>query len=342
MANGLPDGTAGPEADGCGGTAAHTGPAAGGPGRAGERHTDGRICVEGLTLIYNSGLAYETKAVDDVSFTIESGEFVAVIGHTGSGKSSLIQQLNGILKPTAGSVFIGDVEITDKGAKKGRRKKKGGRMASLADIRKEVGLVFQYPEYQLFDETVRKDVSFGPVNLGLEEDAVEARVREALGLVGLDFDEFAERSPFELSGGQKRRVAIAGVIAMKPGILILDEPTAGLDPKAHADILEMVRTIRGQTGSTIILVTHNMGDVAAMADRVLVMDKGRLVLDGRPSEIFSDGGFLRSVGLGLPPAARMAEILKARGFDAGREVLTEEILTARIKSRLTATGEASL
>ena len=293
------------------------------------------IRAENLTLIYNSGLAYETKAVDDVSFTIDDGSFVSVIGHTGSGKSTLVQQLNGILKPTSGKIFIDETDITDKSVKKGRGRK-GAKGPNLADIRKQVGLVFQYPEYQLFDETVYKDVSFGPRNLGLEKDEIDRRVKEAMELVGMGFDEFAKRSPFDLSGGQKRRVAIAGVIAMEPKALILDEPTAGLDPKAHADVLDMVREIHQRRKGIIILVSHNMGDVAELSDRILVMDKGKLVKDGSPAEVFADGGFLNSIGLGLPPAARMAGLLSARGFDAGKGSLTLEELAVRVAAGLKA------
>ncbi|MDR0817889.1 MAG: energy-coupling factor transporter ATPase [Clostridiales Family XIII bacterium] len=255
------------------------------------------IRVQNLTHVYNRGLAYETKAIDDVSFTIEDGELIGIVGHTGSGKSTLIQHLNGILKPDSGSIFIGDTEITAKGAK-------------LYELRKRVGLVFQYPEYQLFEETVSLDVSFGPKNLGLSQEEIAVRVREAIELVNLDFADIENRSPFELSGGQKRRVAIAGVIAMRPDILILDEPTAGLDPKAHADILNMIESIREQTGCTIILVSHNMGDIAAMSTRVFVMDSGRLTKTGTPAEIFADNGYLHSIGLGLPPAAEVLEMVR--------------------------------
>ncbi|MDR2157633.1 MAG: energy-coupling factor transporter ATPase [Clostridiales Family XIII bacterium] len=267
------------------------------------------IRVEHLTHIYNKGLAYETKAVDDVGFTVEDGEFIGIIGHTGSGKSTLIQHLNGILKPESGRIFVGDVEITAKNIK-------------MNQIRKRVGLVFQYPEYQLFEATVRSDVAFGPGNLGLPEDEIEDRVREALRLVGLDFSTYADRSPFELSGGQKRRVAIAGVIAMRPEVLILDEPTAGLDPKAHGDILRMVRSVRDRTSGIVILVSHNMSDVAEMADRVFVMDRGRLVRAAAPAEVFAEADFLRSIGLDVPPATRMANTLMGEGFAPDRTILT--------------------
>ncbi|MDR3225925.1 MAG: energy-coupling factor transporter ATPase [Clostridiales Family XIII bacterium] len=264
-----------------------------------------KIKVEHLTHTYNAGLAYETKAVDDVSFEVADGEFIGIIGHTGSGKSTLIQHLNGILKPDSGRILIGDTDITDKAVK-------------MPEIRKRVGLSFQYPEYQLFEETVYKDIAFGPKNLGLSGDAVDERVREAMDMVNLDFDEIAERSPFELSGGQKRSAAIAGVIAMRPDVLILDEPTAGLDPRSHEDILNMIRSVRQRTGSVVILVSHNMGDIAAMSDRVFVMDSGKLVRAGTPAEIFADADYLRSVGLGLPPATEMAERLDQgeQGFGA--------------------------
>jgi energy-coupling factor transport system ATP-binding protein len=272
------------------------------------------IKVENLTHVYNKGLAYETRAVDDVSFTVNDGELIGIIGHTGSGKSTLIQHLNGILKPDSGRIFIGDAEITAKNVK-------------MTQIRKRVGLVFQYPEYQLFEETVYRDIAFGPKNLGLSGDEIDERVRESMHLVGLDFATYAERSPFELSGGQKRRAAIAGVIAMRPEALILDEPTAGLDPKAHGDILNMVRSIRDRTAGIVILVSHNMGDIAEMADRVFVMDRGKLTRSGAPSEIFADEAFLKSIGLGVPPAARMANALAAGGLAANRIILTLGELT---------------
>jgi energy-coupling factor transport system ATP-binding protein len=258
------------------------------------------IRIRNLSHTYNAGLAYETKAVDDVSFDVADGEFSGVIGHTGSGKSTLIQHLNGILKPDSGHIWIDDVEITEKGVK-------------MHEVRKRVGMSFQYPEYQLFEETVYKDIAFGPRNLGLSDGEIDERVREAMAAVNLPFDEMAERSPFELSGGQKRRAAIAGVIAMRPGVLILDEPTAGLDPKSHADILSMIRSVKGRTGGIVILVSHNMGDIASMSDRVFVMDMGRLVRTGAPAEVFADAEYLRGIGLGLPPATEMALLLGLTG-----------------------------
>jgi energy-coupling factor transport system ATP-binding protein len=268
------------------------------------------IRVERLTHIYNKGLAYETKAVDDVSFEINDGEFIGVIGHTGSGKSTLIQHLNGILKPDSGHIWIDDIDITEKGVK-------------LHEIRRRVGLSFQYPEYQLFEESVYKDIAFVPKNLGLPDEEIDERVREAISLVNLDFDEIAERSPFELSGGQKRSVAIAGVIAIKPGVLILDEPTAGLDPKSHEDILNMIRSLRERTGNIVIFVSHNMGDIAALSDRVFVMDCGRLTRAGAPQEIFADADYLRGIGLGLPPATEMAERLGLSAAEAQPELEPE-------------------
>ena len=220
------------------------------------------IRVENLKHIYEKGMPTESLALDDVSFEVEDRQLFGIIGHTGSGKSTLLQHLNGLLKPDEGKIEIGGVDITEPGI-------------SMTEIRKRIGLVFQYPEYQLFEETVAKDVAFGPKNLGLSEAEAEERVREALELVGLDYELFKDRSPFDLSGGQKRRVAIAGVIAMKPEVLILDEPTAGLDPKAHKDVLAMVEEVHRITGNITILVSHNMADIARLSDKILVIDNGR-------------------------------------------------------------------
>ncbi len=270
-----------------------------------------QIQVRNLTHIYSEGMPYESVALEDISFDINKGEFVGVIGHTGSGKSTLIQHLNGLLKPKSGSILIDGVDITGKDVK-------------MRDIRRKIGLVFQYPEYQLFEETVHKDVAFGPLNLGLSQEETDQRVAEAIGLVGLDYEEIANRSPFELSGGQKRRVAIAGVIAMKPEILILDEPTAGLDPKAHADILRMVERIHEVQQNSIILVSHNMGDIARLAGKVLVMDRGRLALTGTPGEVFRQADLLESLGLGLPPATYLMRELQSKGVPVSGDILTME------------------
>lgn len=276
-----------------------------------------QIQVKNLTHIYSEGTPYESAALTGVSFEIEAGEFAGIIGHTGSGKSTLIQHLNGLLKPKSGNILIDGIDITAKDVK-------------LREIRRRIGLVFQYPEYQLFEETVSKDVAFGPLNLGLTQEEAEERVAEALGLVGLDYKEIADRSPFELSGGQKRRAAIAGVLAMRPRILILDEPTAGLDPKAHSDILQMVERIHSIQNNTIILVSHNMGDIARLADRVLVMDRGKLVLTGSPPEVFQQAGLLESMGLGLPPAAYLMRELRSRGVPVSTDILTIETAEAEL------------
>ncbi|MBR3374434.1 MAG: energy-coupling factor transporter ATPase, partial [Firmicutes bacterium] len=234
------------------------------------------IKVTKLNHIYDKGMPTEQKALTDVSFEIADGELVGIIGHTGSGKSTLLQHLNGLLKASSGSIEIGGTDITRPGV-------------SMVEIRKKVGLVFQYPEYQLFEVSVAKDVAYGPGNLGLSQEEIDKRVREAIALVGLDYEKVKDRSPFELSGGQKRAVAIAGVVAMKPEVLILDEPTAGLDPRAHKDILRMIREVHEKTGNITILVSHNMGDVAEMADKVMVIDGGKLVIMGTPEEVFSQG-----------------------------------------------------
>lgn len=265
------------------------------------------ITVENLTYTYSKGMPNETRALEDVSFRLEPGEFAAIIGHTGSGKSTLVQQLNGLLRPDSGKITVGEVCITDPSAK-------------MTEVRRKVGLVFQYPEYQLFEETVAKDVAFGPKQVGITGEELEQVVADSIRLTGLDYEEVKERSPFELSGGQKRRVAIAGVLAMKPEILILDEPTAGLDPSAHRDVLDLIRRIHRQEDMTILLVSHNMGDIAELVDRVLVMNRGRLVMNGTPAEVFARGEQLREMGLGQPPATEFMERLKERmpGIDAAQ------------------------
>lgn len=265
------------------------------------------ITVENLTYTYSKGMPNETRALEDVSFRLEPGEFAAIIGHTGSGKSTLVQQLNGLLRPDSGKITVGEVCITDPSTK-------------MTEVRRKVGLVFQYPEYQLFEETVAKDVAFGPKQVGMTGEKLDRVVADSIRLTGLDYEEVKERSPFELSGGQKRRVAIAGVLAMKPEILILDEPTAGLDPSAHRDVLDLIRRIHRQEDMTILLVSHNMGDIAELADRVLVMNRGRLVMNGTPAEVFARGEQLREMGLGQPPATEFMERLKERmpGIDTAQ------------------------
>jgi energy-coupling factor transporter ATPase len=270
---------------------------------------DPAVKATDLVHIYGQGTPYETIALEGINFTIEKGTFAGIIGHTGSGKSTLIQHLNGLLKPHSGKVHIDGLDITDKEVR-------------MRDIRRKIGLVFQYPEYQLFEETVAKDIAFGPSNLGLPQEEIARRVRESLELVGLDFDEISERSPFDLSGGQKRRVAIAGVLAMRPEVLILDEPTAGLDPKAHKDILNLIRKVHEKEGNTIILVSHNMGDIAELADQVLVMDQGRLVMNGTPEEVFSQAHELHRMGLGLPSATEFIELMRLKGAEMDPKALT--------------------
>ncbi|WBW50486.1 energy-coupling factor transporter ATPase [Peptoniphilus equinus] len=243
--------------------------------------------VRDLVHIYNPGSTFEKRALNGVNFSIESGEFVGLIGHTGSGKSTLIQHLNGLLKPTGGSIVIDGEDIAGKDVK-------------LADVRKKVGLVFQYPEYQLFEETIERDIAFGPKNQGLSADEVTERVKEAMNAVGLDYDDMKDRSPFELSGGQKRRVAIAGVLAMMPKLLILDEPTAGLDPHGRDEILQEIKDIFKKRDITIIVVSHSMEDIAEVADRIIVMTGGTVMMDDAPREIFKREDELVAIGLGVP------------------------------------------
>lgn len=269
------------------------------------------IKIEGLTHIYNPNSPFETKALDNINLKIQQGEFIGLIGHTGSGKSTLTQHLNGLLKPNAGKIYVNDIDITDKGIK-------------LGDIRKKVGLVFQYPEHQLFEETVYKDIAFGPINLGLKEKEVEDRVKEAMKLVKLPFNEIKDRSPFELSGGQRRRVAIAGVLAMKPEVLILDEPTAGLDPKGRDDILEQIKSFHQQMKNTVILVSHSMEDIAKLVDRIIVMHRGKVALTGTAGYVFQQVDTLESIGLGIPQISYLVKRLKEAGIQLREDIFTVE------------------
>lgn len=250
------------------------------------------IIARHLTHIYSKGLPDETVALDDISFEVSDGECIGIIGHTGSGKSTLLQHLNGLLKPHSGEIIVSDMNIGDGSVKK-------------VDISRNVGLVFQYPEYQLFEETVAKDVAFGPRNLGVPEEEIDDVVRESIELLGLDYDAVAEKSPFELSGGQKRRVAIAGVLAMKPKILILDEPTAGLDPASKRDMLEVIKRLRQERNLIVAFVSHNMKDIAELSDRIIVMNDGRLVMNGSPNEVFARASELKSMGLSVPPVTEI-------------------------------------
>ena len=275
------------------------------------------IQVRDVTYVYNEGLPGETVALNNVSLDMFNGEIVGIIGHTGSGKSTLLQHLNGLLKPTEGTIIVEGVDITNP-------------TAVLSDVRRKVGLVFQYPEYQLFEETIAKDVAFGPRNIGVPEDAIEDCVRESLKLVGLDYDEIGNRSPFDLSGGQKRRAAIAGVLAMEPHVLVLDEPTAGLDPESHRELLDMVRRIHKHRSGIIIFVSHNMADIAALSDRVVVMDRGQVIAVDTPKNVFSRKDVLNSISLDVPPATSFMYKLKELGVDVRTDVLTSDEAAAEL------------
>ena len=257
--------------------------------------------VENLEYVYSIGTPFEHKALDQVSFSVDRGEFIGIIGHTGSGKSTLMQHLNGLLKPTSGKVILDGKDIwSDK--------------AATRQARFRVGLVFQYPEYQLFEETVYRDIAFGPKNMGLSADEIDRRVREAAGFVGLT-DEQLQVSPFDLSGGQKRRVAIAGVIAMEPEVLILDEPTAGLDPVGREDILSNIQAYRKAKNATIMMVSHSMSDVARLTERLLVMNGSKLAMDGTPEQVFARAQELLDMGLDIPPVTRVFLRLRELGLD---------------------------
>lgn len=269
------------------------------------------IVIEDLTHVYNPGSPFETVALDHINLEIGTGEFIGLIGHTGSGKSTLIQHFNGLLKPTSGKIMINGLDITGKDVK-------------LREIRQKVGLVFQYPEHQLFEETVYKDVAFGPMNLGLSEEEIHRRVTEAMALVGLSFADVKDRSPFELSGGQRRRVAIAGVLAMKPEVLILDEPTAGLDPRGRDEILDQIKNLHKKYQMTIILVSHSMEDIARLADQIIVMHQGKVALTGKPREVFKNVELLESIGLAVPQITYLMRKLKNLGQPVREDVLTIE------------------
>lgn len=270
------------------------------------------IKVSALRHVYSAGTPFEKVAIDDINIEIPHGQFVGLIGHTGSGKSTFIQHLNALLKPTSGTVTVDGEDINaDK--------------ITAKNVRYKVGLVFQYPEYQLFEETVYADIAFGPKNMGLSEAEIDERVREAAHFVGVPDEQF-EKSPLELSGGQKRRVAIAGVIAMRPGVLILDEPTAGLDPAGCEQILRNICDYRTQTGSTVIIVSHSMDDVARLADRLVVFNHGAIRFDGTPEEVFSQPEELRSIGLAVPAATELAMELKKLGLRLPNSIYTNEQL----------------
>lgn len=268
------------------------------------------IQTEGLTYRYGIGTPFEKTAVDHVDLEIEAGSFVGIIGHTGSGKSTLIQHLNGLLRPTEGKVLLDGVDIwADK--------------SKMRQMRFRVGLVFQYPEYQIFEETVAKDIAFGPRNMGLAEEEVQARVQETAAIVGLS-EEILKQSPFLLSGGQKRRVAIAGVMAMRPEVLILDEPTAGLDPRGREEILQEIQAYRNQTGATILLVSHSMEDVARHAKKILVMNAGKVFCYDTVANVFRRSQELQAIGLAVPQITRVCDALRARGVPLTDDIFTVE------------------
>lgn len=269
------------------------------------------IVVKNLNHIYMPNTPFESQALKDINWTCEDGDFWGLIGHTGSGKSTLIQHLNGLLKPTSGDVIVDGIKINEKGV-------------NLKTIRQKVGLVFQYPEHQLFEETIEKDVAFGPKNLGLSDKEVLIRVKEALDLVGLPYRKVKDKSPFELSGGQMRRVAIAGVLAMKPKTLILDEPTAGLDPRGRDEILSEITELKEKQNLTVILVSHSMEDIAKLVDKIAVMHQGRIVNKGPAREIFKKYEELTKIGLGIPQVTELMIKLKKRGKDVSSDVLTVE------------------
>lgn len=277
--------------------------------------------VKNLSHIYSQGTPFEKVAIDNINLKIEKGEFIGLVGHTGSGKSTFIQHLNGLLKPTSGEVYVQGKSIS------------GARM-NLVEVRQKVGLVFQYPEHQLFEETVEKDIAFGPMNLGLTNDEIEVRVKDAMRSVGLSYEEYKDSSPFELSGGQKRRVAIAGVLAMEPEILILDEPTAGLDPMGSREILEEIVNIYKEREITIVLVSHNMEDVAKYTSRMVVMSAGKVVMDGSPRELFSKEEELKSYGLAVPQIRSLLNQLKDKGLNVNVDAITVDEAFVNIKEYL--------
>lgn len=269
------------------------------------------IKAENIMYVYGEWTPFRTVALDDINLEIKAGEFIGLIGHTGSGKSTLIQLLNGLERPTEGKIIVNDDVV-------------GEDKQNLRKIRQTVGLVFQYPEYQLFEETVYKDVAFGPLNLGLEEKDIQKRVKDALELVGFDYKKIKDASPFELSGGQKRRVAIAGVLAMKPEYLILDEPTAGLDPAGRNEILDQIKLLHDSKKQTVILVSHSMEDIARLVQRVIVLYKGKIHMQGTPKEVYKNAEELKKIGLGVPQIVDVVNALRSKGFNISDDIITVE------------------
>ena len=280
--------------------------------------------IEHLTHTYSAGTPFQRSAVEDMNLSVMDGEFLGIIGHTGSGKSTLIQHLNGLLKPTSGRILLQGKDIWAEPKK-------------IRDVRFQVGLVFQYPEYQLFEETVYKDIAFGPKNMGLDEEDIDRRVRSAAAFVGLT-EAMLDKSPFELSGGQKRRVAIAGVIAMEPKVLVLDEPTAGLDPQGRDAILAQIQAYHRAKGAAVVLVSHSMEEIARNVDRIVVLSDGKVYMEGTPKQVFARAHELEQVGLDVPQVTKVAAALKARGLDIDTAVYTVEALEQKL---LTLRGGAS-
>lgn len=279
------------------------------------------IKIANLTYVYSPNTAFEKKALDNINIEIDKGSFIGIIGHTGSGKSTLIQHLNGLLQPTYGEVLLNDININSDKSK-------------LKEVRQKIGLVFQYPEHQLFETTVYKDVSYGPINMGLPEQEVNRRVEEALELVGLTQDIY-DKSPFELSGGQKRRVAIAGVLAMEPEVLVMDEPTAGLDPHGRDNILDQIRTMHTKRKNTVILVSHSMEDISRLVDKIIVLHEGKVKYCGVPKDVFSHAEELEKIGLAAPQISYLIKALEKKGIYLNKDVFTVEEATKEIYKYLT-------
>lgn len=282
--------------------------------------------VKHVFYTYQEGSPTESHALQDICLNVDEGEFLGIVGHTGSGKSTLIQHLNGLLKPTKGDVLVDGLNINRKEAK-----------GKLKELRMKVGIVFQYPEYQLFEETVEQDISFGPRNLGLSDTEVKQRVKESMELLKLDYKTLRKQSPFDLSGGQKRKVAIAGVLAMKPKYLVLDEPTAGLDPRGREEFLEQITMLHRQ-GMTIVMVSHSMDDIARYAQQMIVMDHGRIKLQGTPQEVFSQPDVLDAAGVGVPSLTRLLLRLKEQGLDVRTDLIHIDAIRDEILRALATRG----